>query len=142
MAFLTVPELLALPAAVPDFRIPYGNDPAQFGELRLPARPGPHPVAVVIHGGCWLAEYDLASTSALADALRRSGWATWHLEYRRLDMPGGGWPGTFHDVGRGIDALRGLADRHALDSARRDGGSFRGRAPGALGGGSAPGAGR
>ncbi len=33
-------------------------------------------------------------------------------------MPGGGWPGTFHDVGRGIDALRGLADRHALDLSR------------------------
>jgi hypothetical protein len=28
----------------------------QFGELRIPQTPGPHPIAIVIHGGCWLAK--------------------------------------------------------------------------------------
>ena len=31
-------------------RIAYGTDPLQFGELRVPATKGPHPVAIVIHG--------------------------------------------------------------------------------------------
>jgi hypothetical protein len=37
-------------------RIAYGTDPLQFGELRLPSSTSksPHPVAIVIHGGCWL----------------------------------------------------------------------------------------
>jgi acetyl esterase/lipase len=118
LPFLTVQDVLSLPAAPPDFRIPYGPAPAQYGELRLPLRPGPHPVAVVIHGGCWLDEYDLATTAPMADELRRAGCATWHLEYRRLDTPGGGWPGTFQDIGAGLDLLRHVAQRHALDLSR------------------------
>ena len=118
MPFLTISDVVAAPAATPDFRIPYGSDAAQFAELRLPAGPGPHPVVVIVHGGCWLAEYDLGTTSAMAEALRRAGCATWHLEYRRADMPGGGWPGTFWDIGSGVDALRGLAAEHRLDIAR------------------------
>ncbi len=117
-AFLTVPDVLALPAGGPDFRIPYGSDPAQFADLRLPRGRGPHPVVVVIHGGCWLADYDLGTTAAMADALRGGGCATWHVEYRRLDMAGGGWPGTFLDIENGIDALRGLAGAHSLDLGR------------------------
>ena len=34
-------------------RIAYGTDPLQFGELRLPRTKAPHPVAIVVHGGCW-----------------------------------------------------------------------------------------
>jgi acetyl esterase/lipase len=117
-AFLTVPDVLGLPAGPADARVAYGSDPAQYGELRLPPGPGPHPVVVVVHGGCWLGEYDLATTSALADALRHAGVATWHLEYRRIDMPGGGWPGTFHDIADGVDALRFLAVPHGLDLGR------------------------
>ena len=116
--FLTVPDVLALPASPPDAVVHYGDDPAQFAELRLPAGDGPHPVVVVVHGGCWLGEYDLGTTSGVADALRRAGCATWHVEYRRLGMAGGGWPGTFIDVGAGIDALREASGAHRLDLAR------------------------
>jgi acetyl esterase/lipase len=118
MPFLSVPDVLALPASPPDAVVPYGDDPAQFAELRLPAGDGRHPVAVVVHGGCWLGEYDLGTTSAMADALRRAGYATWHLEYRRLGMAGGGWPGTFLDVAAGVDALRQASRDHRLDLAR------------------------
>jgi acetyl esterase/lipase len=118
MSFYTIPDVLALPAAPPDVVVPYGDDPAQCAELRLPATAGPHPVVVVIHGGCWLGEHDNASTQPLADALRLAGYATWHLEYRRLGMAGGGWPGTLLDVGRGLDALRSLAQHHQLDLSR------------------------
>ena len=32
-------------------RFAYGTDPLQFGELRVRSAKGPHPVAIVIHGG-------------------------------------------------------------------------------------------
>ena len=117
--FLSPDDINALPSAPADERYAYGPDSQQFGELRLPPGPGPFPVAVVIHGGCWLEKYaDLHNTAALADALRRDGFATWNLEYRRTDQPGGGWPGTFLDAAHGIDALRELARRHPLNLQR------------------------
>jgi acetyl esterase/lipase len=117
--FLSPADIDALPSTPADERFAYGPDSPQFGDLRLPGGPGLAPVAVVIHGGCWVESYaDLRNTAALADALRRDGFATWNLEYRRLDQPGGGWPGTFLDVARGIDALRILARRHPLDLRR------------------------
>ena len=51
----------------------------------------------------------------LAAALTAEGYATWSLEYRRLGDPGGGWPGTLEDVGRGADHLREVARAHPLD---------------------------
>lgn len=106
----------ALPSKAPDTRIPYGSDPLQFGELRLPSGPGPFPVAVVIHGGCWVSKFaTLQNTAALADALRDAGLATWNVEYRRLDQPGGGWPGTFTDIAAAVDVVRTIAREHPLD---------------------------
>lgn len=109
----------ALPSRPADVRIPYGADPLQYGELRLPKGAGPFPVAVVIHGGCWVStRATLQNTSALSDALRDVGIATWNIEYRRLDNPGGGWPGTFADVSAGVDALRTIARQHPVDLGR------------------------
>lgn len=98
-----------------DARIHYGDGPLQFGDLRIPSGAGPHPVAVFIHGGCWLSEYDIMHTGKLAAALADNGIATWSLEYRRVGDKGGGWPGTFRDVGRGADHLGALAEEYALD---------------------------
>lgn len=108
-------EIAAQPVPPADHRSAYGSDPLQFGELRLPEGPGPHPVAVVIHGGCWRSEYDLRHVSPLSAALTRAGIATWTLEYRRIGDAGGGWTGTFDDVARGTDHLRTLARTHPLD---------------------------
>jgi acetyl esterase/lipase len=115
---LTVKDLLALPPSRADFTIPYGNDPNQLGELRLASSKGPHPVVIVIHGGCWMAEYDLHHIGPLAGHITRLGYATWSLEYRRVGNPGGGWPGTFTDISDGIDFLRDLAPTHDLDLQR------------------------
>lgn len=57
-------------------------------------------------------------SSAFAAALTKIGVATWTLEYRRTGNPGGGWPGTFEDVGRGTDYLRTLARSHPIDLKR------------------------
>lgn len=104
------------PAA--DARIHYGDHALQFGDLRVPEGDGPHPVAVFIHGGCWLSEYDIAHSSPLTAALASNGIATWSLEYRRVGDDGGGWPGTFQDVGRGADHLRTIAGEYNLDLGR------------------------
>lgn len=100
-------------------RIAYGAAPEQYGDLRLPAGRGPFPVAVVLHGGCFLAS--MATTqyvAAFADSLRHAGIATWNVEYRSVDSPGGGWPETFRDVGRAADHVRALAHRFPLDTMR------------------------
>ena len=112
---MTAAELGALPHPAADHRLRYGNEPSQFGELRLPPTLGPHPVVIVIHGGCWLAEYGLDYMSAFSDALAAAGAATWSIEYRRVGDQGGGWPGTFVDVGRAADHLREIAPQYDLD---------------------------
>lgn len=90
---------------------PYGTDPSQVAELHLPRGAGPHPVAVVLHGGYWQTRYGKLVTRPLSLDLARRGWAAWNLEYRRLGTGkggGGGWPQTFEDVARGIDHLPAL----------------------------------
>lgn len=103
-------------------RIAYGDDSLQFGDLRMPPgleRGARAPVAIVIHGGCWISGFaTLRNTAALADSLAAQGVATWNVEYRRADHPGGGWPGTLTDVARATDYLRVLARQYPLDTAR------------------------
>jgi acetyl esterase/lipase len=118
--YLHAGDIDAMPVAREGERISYGPDSLEFGELRLPAgaRP-PYPVAVIIHGGCWVARYaTLRNTAPLAGALAGDGIATWNAEYRRADRPGGGWPGTFEDVGRAVDFIRTLAPKYGLDTTR------------------------
>lgn len=84
----------------------YGRARSQFAELSLPDGDGPHPVAVLIHGGFWKARYSRKLMHPLCADLVDRGWATWNLEYRRLGQgSGGGWPATFDDVNHGIDHL-------------------------------------
>jgi acetyl esterase/lipase len=87
----------------------YGDKRAQFGELFLPAGGGPFPVAALIHGGFWRAQYGRKLMHPLCHDLVERGWAAWNLEYRRLGrLSGGGWPTTFDDLDAGIDHLRVL----------------------------------
>src|SRR3712207_8749704 len=52
----------------------------------------------------------------LGPELTRRGIAVWSIGYRRADEPGGGYPGTFHEVGRAIDRLRTDRKRTRLNS--------------------------
>ena len=83
----------------------YGDDPSQFGVLY-----GEGPVAVLLHGGFWKAEYDLTLMDALCEDLAQRGWAAWNVEYRRLGN-GGGVPETLEDVSAAIDFLAELRRR-------------------------------
>ena len=110
--------MLETPAPAADARIAYGKEPHQFGDLRLPPGPGPHPVVVVVHVGFWRAKYDLEHVGHLCADLTRRGYATWSLEYRRVGNEGGGWPGTFLDVARGTEFLSTLAQSRPLSLSR------------------------
>jgi acetyl esterase/lipase len=101
-------SILELPPPPPGTRITYGDDPNQFGELRLPQAPGPHPVVIFIHGGYWRAAYDLNHAGHMCVAIAKAGYAVWSLEYRRTGQPGGGYPGTFDDIRAGAKRLTNI----------------------------------
>jgi acetyl esterase/lipase len=114
-AFLQSADVTAMPSKPADHRLAYGADPSQYGDLRLPKGKGPFPVAIILHGGCWISSLATAdNTSPLADALRDQGVATWNVEYRGIDN-GGGWPVTFQDVAAAADYLTKIAVKYSLD---------------------------
>lgn len=92
-------------------------DPQRVADLWLPEGSGPHPVAVVIHGGFWRAEYSRDLMDEVSADLARRGWAAWNIEYRRVGS-GGGWPQTFEDVAAAVDYLKTLAGSRSLDLGR------------------------
>lgn len=104
-------KLCSMPNAVTELScqtVAYGPSPDQVGDLYLPmARRAP--VICLLHGGFWRMPYARDHIAPLAMELRTRGFAVWNLEYRRVGAPGGGWPGTLEDVGRGIDHLAELA---------------------------------
>jgi acetyl esterase/lipase len=115
---MTTAEVMDLPQPPADARLFYADHPSGFGDLRLPPGDGPFPMVVLIHGGCWMAEFDLGYLSSLAAAITAEGYATWSIEYRRVGEEEGGWPGTFLDVGSAADHLRVLARTYPLDTDR------------------------
>ncbi|HEV7807619.1 MAG TPA: alpha/beta fold hydrolase [Solirubrobacteraceae bacterium] len=92
----------------PPSRHPYGPHLHQTCDLHRPASRGPHPVAVVLHGGHWSPPYTKLVMRPLCVDLVRRGYAAWNVEYRRLGRDGGGWPQTFDDVATAIDLLAQL----------------------------------
>ena len=112
------PDLLERPRPEPDTTISYGEDPLQVVDLWLPPGEGPHPVVLMVHGGCWQTEIaDRTIMNWIADDLRRRGIAVWNIDYRGVDR-GGGYPNTFLDVASAADALRHHSARHRLDLGR------------------------
>jgi acetyl esterase/lipase len=117
-AALAAQSILEIPEAPPGLRLAYGHNEFQFGELYLPEGKGPHPVAIVSHGGYWRARYDLRHIGHFCLGLSKSGIAAWSLEYRRLGNEGGGFPGTFDDVRAGAAYLTRIAKEQRLDTGR------------------------
>jgi acetyl esterase/lipase len=93
---------------------PYGPGSHRFLELTLPARTGPAPVAVVLHGGFWRAAFGIELARPLAADLAAAGFAAVAVEYRRVGG-GGGWPETLDDVAAALDCLPDMPDARRLD---------------------------
>ncbi|WP_197276948.1 alpha/beta hydrolase [Sphingomonas profundi] len=118
-AIMQWPDLLDRPKPAADRRIAYGQDPLQHADLWLPAGKPPFPVVLMVHGGCWQTDIaDAGIMNWIADDLRAHGVAVWNIEYRGVDRPGGGYPGTFRDVAAAADALRPAAARFGLRADR------------------------
>ena len=103
--------------AHPPITVSYGPQPDQVADLRLPDAPGPHPVAVLVHGGGWADPYTRDLMDGAAVDLAARGAATWNLEYRRIP-PAGGWRDSVADVSAGVGALSSLSGDHGLDLGR------------------------
>jgi acetyl esterase/lipase len=113
------PDLLGRPKPAPTATLSYGADPLQVVDIWLPDGRAPHPTVLMVHGGCWQTEVatrDLMNWAA--EDLRQRGMAVWNIEYRGIDRPGGGYPGTFLDVAAAADAVRTHARRYRLDTRR------------------------
>ena len=116
---LTWPDLTSRAKPHADATVSYGPDQMQKVDVWLPAGPGPHPVVLMVHGGCWQTSIaDRSLLNWIADDLRRSGIAVWNIDYRGVDRAGGGYPGTFADAAAAADALAANAQRFHLDTRR------------------------
>ncbi|WP_210407848.1 S9 family peptidase [Allokutzneria sp. NRRL B-24872] len=105
-------EVLSRPAPGPDSSVTYGEHPDHVADLWFPRGDGPFPVAVVIHGGFWRAEYDRVHARPMCVALREAGYLVCAPEYRRTGAEGG-WPATFDDTGAWLEALPELVGPRA-----------------------------
>lgn len=110
---LSVENYLAFERVASNHHFPYGNHPAQFIDLFLPKSSPTATIILLIHGGCWQAQFDLAPLGQLARALTQHGYAVANVEYRRLGNDGG-WPNTFLDVGMAADQLQRIATEYNL----------------------------
>lgn len=103
---MTWGDLTRLPRPAASQQIRWGEGATDVVDLWLPEGEGPHPVVVMVHGGCWQKSIaDKTLMDWMADGLRQRGWAVWNIEYRGVDEDGGGYPGTFLDAGAATDAL-------------------------------------
>tara|TARA_X000000950_G_scaffold252989_1_gene315573 strand:- start:1901 stop:2683 length:783 start_codon:yes stop_codon:yes gene_type:complete len=97
----------------------YGPLHQQVVDLWQPDGEGPHPVVLMVHGGCWQkAIADRTLMNYAAEDLRQRGLAVWNIEYRGVDEEGGGYPGTYLDVTAATEALFERGGEVGLDTSR------------------------
>ncbi len=97
-------------------RFTYGPETSQFAELTRPAGPGPFPVVVLLHGGCRRSrDDDFQPMQRLAHSLGAQGVAVWNVDYRQVQEPGGGYPGTWLDLQAAMAQLATVGPDYQLD---------------------------
>lgn len=68
-------------------------------------RPARGTTIALVHGGFWRETYDRTHLQPLAAALAEDGFHVANLEYPRIGMPGGGWPGTGTAVAARVESV-------------------------------------
>lgn len=115
----SVSTFATLPQPAPHAQVAYGTAQAQSIDVFVPAGSGPHPVAILVHGGCWsVRTAGREQLRRLGGELAERGIAAWSIGYRRANENGGGYPGTYQDVAAAIDLLRTEAPGRNFDLAR------------------------
>ncbi|MBT1450597.1 alpha/beta hydrolase [Glaciecola sp. XM2] len=102
---VTYSSVLEVPFTAPTEVLAYGED-TQQKVWYWQANPSQsmQGVVVMVHGGCWLSQFDITHTQGMASALADEGYAVWNIEYRRSGN-GGQWPVALEDIRLGIAAL-------------------------------------
>jgi acetyl esterase/lipase len=119
LRLMTWSDLISRPRPSADATISYGDDPFQKVDVWLPKGAGPFKTVLMVHGGCWTtAVADRTLMDWAAADLRDAGYAVWNIDYRGVDRPGGGYPGTFLDAEHAADLLAKDAARFHLDTHR------------------------
>src|SRR5688572_9755826 len=109
----------AQPQPDPDATLSYGPSPSQGIEIYLPKTKGPHPVVILIHGGCWMkGTAGREQLRVLGGELASHGIAVWSIGYRRVDEDGGAYPGIFQDAAKAFDLMPANAAKYKLDTSR------------------------
>ena len=99
-------EVLSRPAPAPPRTLRYAE--GGTGVVDVWDVPSATVTVALVHGGFWKAAYDRAHLRPLANALAVQGFSVASVEYPRVGMQGGGWPGTFRSVCAALRAV--LAD--------------------------------
>lgn len=104
-------------ARVPDRTVVMGPGETEVYDVWEPRGPALGTTVVLVHGGFWRARYDRQHLTPLASALADDGFHVANIEFPRVGMPGGGWPGMGQAVAARVDAVLldpALPDRLAL----------------------------
>jgi acetyl esterase/lipase len=110
---------MAIQRPQPNAEIRFGTASAQGVDVFVPDGVGPHPVAILVHGGCWSVHTaGREQLRHLGADLSRRGIAVWSIGYRRANEASGGYPGTYEDVATAIDLLPSLGPAHRMDPSR------------------------
>lgn len=87
----TVEDYVNLESVKPDHHLSYGDHPEQFSELYLSGinsgSSDTYPVIILIHGGCWRAQFGLFQLGLLSKALTGLFEAT-NLRLKKIQILG------------------------------------------------------
>jgi 3-dehydroquinate dehydratase-2 len=109
-----IDHLIAI-ATSPPLTTAYADRPDASLDLRVPTGTGPHPVALLIHGGFWGDIWKRDLMDPMAVALTQLGWATVNIEYTRGH---GSYGLAVADVEAAAQWIRHNAATHRLDAER------------------------
>lgn len=99
----------------PPLVVNYGASDDTTLDLRTPDGSGPHPVALLIHGGFWRDIWKRDLMDPMAIDLTARGWATVNVEYSRGE---GSYSRAPNDMRTAVEWVTDNADSHDLDADR------------------------